>query len=235
MSEFVNNNEYNQLKKNTVDSRNQLKDSQSVRFYNLESNGLRVMFVGNSITLHGYLPSIGWHGEWGMAASKEENDYVHILMRNIREKHNDAAFCVCQVSAWESNYKNGKEKYSVYESARDFAADIIVMRFVENCAGKDFDGDVFKQEMSDLLDYLNPTGNAKIVMTTGFWHHPGDEFIIKHAKENNLPIALLGDLGDDDKMMAKGLFEHSGVAMHPGDLGMENIAARIFDKLVVYL
>ena len=235
MSEFVNNNEYNQLKKNTVDSRNQLKDSKSVRFYNLEANGPRVMFVGNSITLHGFLPSIGWHGEWGMAASKEENDYVHILMRKIREKHKDASFCICQVAAWESDYKNGKGKYPIYENARDFAADIIIMRFVENRAGKDFDGPLFKQEMSDLLGYLNPTGKAKIVMTTGFWHHPGDEFIIDYAKENNLPITLLGDLGDDDNMMAKGLFEHSGVAMHPGDLGMENIAARIFDKLVIYL
>lgn len=229
------NKQYSQLEKNTVDSRNQLKESGVVKFFNLEANGLKVMFVGNSITLHGILPSIGWHGEWGMAASKKENDYVHILMKKILEKQENSSFCICQVASWESNYKEGKEKYPLYESARDFDADIIVMRFVENCAGKDFDKEIFKNEMSDLLCYLNPNNKAKFVMTTGFWHHPGDEVIAEFAKEKNYPIAFLGDLGDNDEMMAKGLFEHSGVAMHPGDLGMKTIADRIYEKLENYL
>lgn len=234
MSDFINNNEYNQLKQNTVDSRNQLKESSVVRFYNLEKNGLKVMFVGNSITLHGKLPSIGWFNEWGMAASSEDNDYVHILMKKIKEKNPDSSFCICQVAGWESNYKNGEEKFNLYENARKFNADIIVMRFVENCAVKEFEPVIFKNEMTKLLNYLNPQNKAKFVMTTGFWHHPGDEIIEEYAKENNYPIAKLGDLGDDDKMMAKGLFEHSGVAMHPGDLGMRNIADRIFEKLQYY-
>ena len=33
----------------------------------------------------------------------------------------------------ETEYKNGESKYYIYENARDFEADIIVMRFVENC------------------------------------------------------------------------------------------------------
>lgn len=235
MSDFINNSEYNQLKQNTVDSRNQLKESNVVRFYNLEKNGLKVMFVGNSITLHGKLPSIGWFNEWGMAASSEENDYVHILIKKIKEKNPDASFCVCQVAGWESNYKIGEEKFPLYKNARNFNADIIVMRFVENCAGKDFEPIVFKNEMAKLLNYLNPDNKAKFVMTTGFWHHPGDEIIKEYANENDLPIAMLGDLGDDDTMMAKDLFQHSGVAMHPGDLGMKKIAERIFEKLKKYL
>ncbi len=229
------NKEYAQLEQNTVDSRNQLKESNVVRFHNLESNGLRVMFAGNSITLHGILPSIGWHGEWGMAASCEDNDYVHILMKKIKEINPDSAFCICQVAGWESDYKNGEEKFSLYESARNFNADIIVTRFIENCAGKDFDPVVFKNEMSKLLNYLNPENKAKFVLTTSFWHHPGDEAIKEYAKENNFPLVELGDLGDNDEMMAKGLFEHEGVAMHPGDLGMKNIADRIFEKTKDFL
>ena len=61
--------EYGRLK-------DQLKDTAFVRSMNSGKNGKLVMFVGNSITLHEVLPSIGWHNEWGMAASKQENDDV---------------------------------------------------------------------------------------------------------------------------------------------------------------
>ena len=51
------------------------------------------------------------------------------------------------------------------------------------------------------------------------------------SREKGYPLVRLGDLGQDDKMKAVGLFEHKGVANHPGDLGMENIADRIFEEL----
>lgn len=221
----------NQLKKNTVESTNQLKNNRFVNFEEKKDNGLKIMFVGNSITLHGYRPEIGWYGEWGMAASSRENDYVHICMRDVKKLDKNASFCICQVCEWESNYKNGEEKFSLYESARDFNADIIVMRAVENCSSEDFERDVFIREYDKLLKYLNPDRKAKIIITSSFWHHPADETIKEYAESNNLPFCPLGDLGEEDKMKAIGKFEHSGVANHPGDEGMIEIAHRIM-KLI---
>lgn len=225
------NSEYSQLDKNTVNAENQLKESEMVRFDNPNGGGKRIMLMGNSITLHGILHEIGWHNEWGMAASAKEKDYAHILMKEVRKLDPDSALCICQVAEWERNYKNGSSVYSLFENARKFGADIIVMRFVENCPQNDFDCAVFKKELAGLFDYIDPEKKAKIILTTGFWKHPGDKAIEEFGRENSLPVIYLGDLGEDDKMKAIGLFEHDGVANHPGDLGMEKIAERIFNLL----
>ena len=227
--------DYSQLQKNTVSAKNQLKDSSGIRFFDLENNGKRIMFVGNSITLHGVRPEIGWHGDWGMAASGKEKDYVHLIMSKTKENNKDCAFCICQVAAFESDYKNGEEYYNRYQNARSFEADIIIMRFVENCPKDGFDEAIFKKQAKGIIDNLNPTGKAKIIVTTSFWHHPGDNALKELANENNLPLITLGDLGEKDEMKAKGLFSHLGVANHPGDLGMETIAYRIFTVLKEYL
>jgi hypothetical protein len=108
-----------------------------------------------------------------MAASCEENDYVHLLTAAVRELHPDASFCVCQAADWEPVYQTGSEMMGRYSEAREFGADII-MRLIENCPGLHFDGDVFKQELHRLLSFLNPDGKAQVTLTTGFWHHPGD-------------------------------------------------------------
>ena len=223
--------QFEQMQKNSVDAKNQLKESSYVLFENLEGKGKRIMFLGNSITLHGVKHEIGWHNAWGMAASAKEKDYVHLLMEKVRGVESDSVFCICQGSKWETTYKDGTSVYPIYEHARAFEADIIVVRLIENCSGKEFEPEVFKASLEAYLDYLNPSGNAKIVLTTGFWKHPGDEQIRKMAEEKNLPFISLGDLGEQDEMKAIGLFEHVGVANHPGDLGMKTIAERIWAEL----
>ena len=85
-----------------------------------------------------------------------------------------------------------------FEAARDFQADIIIARFVENCPGMDFDGEAFKKELDSLLKYLSGKNKAKMIMSTGFWRHPADEAIIEYANDNNLPVVELGDLGEQD-------------------------------------
>ena len=222
----------NELKKNTVEAKNQLKDSRCVTFKELtENSGTRIMFVGNSITKHGYKADIGWFYNFGMAASCEENDYFHICMSELKKKYQNPAFCICQVSQWEANYKTGEEKYPLYQDAQSFDADIIIMRAIENVPADGFDKDIFFEEYDKLLKFLNPSGKAKIIITTSFWIHPADDSVRLYAKEHNLPLCELGDLGEMDEMKAIGKFEHSGVANHPGDLGMKTIAERILSKM----
>ena len=225
--------EFSEIAKNTVKAENQLQETQFVTFEKLENQGMRVMFLGNSITNHGINYEIDWPFHHGMAASAKEKDYVHILMKKLEVNVSNPAFCICQAAEWERNYRNGAPVYSLFQNARDFSADLIVMRLIENCPTKEFDGETFKKELWNFLSFLNPSGKAKIVLTTGFWKHPGDRYIRELAEEKSLPLAELGDLGADPKMKAIGLFRHDGVANHPGDLGMQTIAERIFEILPI--
>ena len=217
-----------QIDKNTVAVKDQLKPNEAVTFERLKGSGKRVMFVGNSITRHGVADEIGWHWDFGMAASSIDKDYVHLLIKHILADDPDAAFCICQVWEWELNYREGEKVLDKYAPARAFEADVIIMRCIENCAVKDFDSEAFCREYKKLIDYLDPTGRAKVILTTSFWNHPeGDRAIKSVAAERGYPAAYLGDLGEDDSMKAIGLFEHDGVANHPGDKGMAAIAERI--------
>ncbi len=217
-----------QMDQNTVRAENQLKGPCRLL---REGSGRRILFVGNSITLHGVNESIGWTGEWGMAASCREKDYVHRVMAFVSEQAPDTAFALCQVSAWEKNYQNGEENFSSYESARAFGADLIVFRAMENCPKDSFDGALFVREAKKLISYLDPRGGARILFTTPFWHHPGDGAMEDLAKDYGAPLVLLGDLGEKDEMKALGQFSHRGVSVHPSDRGMEEIAKRIWKAM----
>ncbi len=222
---------YEQLKKNTVSAAQQLRDDAFVQFMNPEGKGIRVLFAGNSITLHGAAENIGWPHVWGMAASAKEKDYVHLVMRAFSEKHPNAVYGICQVSKWELRYKNGEEAFPLFAAAREFGADIIIARFVENCPIADFEEKEFKAKYGALLDYLDKTGKARRIITNGFWHHAANDAVRAYAEENGYPFIEMCDLGEKEEMKAIGLFEHRGVANHPGDLGMAVIAERILAKL----
>lgn len=219
------------MKKNTVSAYGQLEPCDFITFDNPTGTGPRIMFVGNSMTLHGILPSIGWHNFCGMAASSADKDYVHLLEKKVSALYPDAAFCICQVAEWERRYKEGGEVLPLYKQAQLFDADIILIRYIENCPGGDFDNAVFKAQTAKLMDYLDHTKKAKILVSTGFWRHPGDTALREFAAENGYTLVELGDLGDTDEMKALGLFEHEGVAHHPGDKGMAAMADRLWSIL----
>ena len=223
---------YAQMSKNTVSAQEQLSRSNFIKFDFPNNNGTRVMFVGNSITLHGIRPEIGWYHEWGMAASAKDKDYVHLLETKIKQLDPNATFCVCQVAEWERRYKEGSSVLSQYEAARAFNADLIILRFIENVPKEGYESDTFLCELDALVNYLNVTGKAKLIITTGFWRHPGDSDIRTYANEKGITFVELGDLGENEQMKAVGLFEHKGVANHPGDKGMMAIASRIMEAIL---
>ncbi len=216
---------------NTVSSAGQLPEDKYVTYIGNKAAKKRILIIGNSITRHAPKADIGWHGDFGMAASCEEKDYVHLLASRILERE-DACIMVHQLATWERECTEDTG-LAYAKASHDFMADTVIFRLGENIkpqAGEDALA-LMEKAFSTLADYICPEG-ARVIFTTCFWRHGVvDEAIRAVAKKRGMPLVELSDLGDDDRYMAVGLFEHRGVAMHPGDLGMAMIAERIYKAL----
>ena len=91
---------------NTVPAENQMINSDVLSFLGDSKAPLKILVLGNSITRHGPCEPIGWHFDWGMAASAPEKDFVHRLYDMLRENGRDSHMMIRQASHWERNFKN---------------------------------------------------------------------------------------------------------------------------------
>ena len=221
---FVSKNEL----ENTVPAEDQLKDVGSVRF---EGDGdLKILFIGNSITWHGTKTDIGWYGDYGMAASCREKDYVHVLASMVEEKYGKVGICIAQLAEWERNYASDTILEENYTPAREFDADIIVVRIGENMPKGS--SPACKPYFDRMIKYFKVREGQKVIITDSFWRNDARDSMIREiAEENGYAFCRIGDLENAPENMAIGQFEHRGVAIHPSDLGMERIAKRIFQKI----
>ena len=77
--------------------------------------------------MHGPKADIGWTGNWGMAASAEEKDYVHVLARSI------AAITGTRPVTRIENLVDFERHYDTYDvgpqvqKAREFKADTVIV------------------------------------------------------------------------------------------------------------
>lgn len=214
---------------NDVPAVGQLKGSDCISFETTENADIKLLFLGNSITRHGKAENLGWCGDWGMAASSKENDYVHKLISKFCQKGVKVSVCIANLSDWERT-RNMDLLFTKYSSALRFNADYVIVRLGENACPDKYLSE-FELCYGELTDLFSRNG-AKIVLTDLFWEYePFDNFVAELAKARGYAFAEIHDLGNDDEMKAIGKFSHNGVAVHPGDKGMAEIAERIFRVL----
>ena len=199
--------------------------------FDATKKGPRVLFVGNSITLHGPRPQIGWTNNWGMAASARDKDYVHLLQKKIAAAQPDAQCCLLQVAGTiERSFNNADwscEKN--FKWAREFRPDVIVMFFGANVPGTYDKGELkaartFGEAVDAFRTYLDPEGKALVLMSQGFYKRPKlDAEKEAVAKKHGDVFVHMEDIQDSK--------EAHGRYNHPGDYGMELIANRFWEKM----
>lgn len=192
----------------------------------------RILFLGNSITLHGPKADIDWAGNWGMAASSEDKDYVHLVTAAIaRHTGSTPQIKVTNIADFERNYAT----YDVAGQLKDFFAfdpDLVVLAIGENvpALGSDDAKAQFKAGVMRILACALAKRHPLLVVRSCFGPDPAKDEVLRQACHEAGGIFVdAGPLGQVEANLARSerSFKHAGVAGHPGDRGMKAIADAI--------
>jgi hypothetical protein len=192
----------------------------------------KILFVGNSITKHGPKADIDWHGNWGMAATSEDKDYVHIVTKSLAAKHGaQPEILVKNVADFERAHV-GYDIAGKFADAAAFKADLIILCIGENVAAlktPEAQAD-YQTQVTALLKALKTNPKAAIIVRSSFWANPAKDSAMRQACEAvGGTFVDIGALSKDEQNYARSErpYKHAGVANHPGDCGMAAIAEAI--------
>ena len=195
-----------------------------------ESGIRQVLILGNSIVSHAPDTSIGWSGNWGMAASTQENDFVHLLMQRIHERDKNVFIQFANIAEFERDF----DTYDLTQLAKFRDPDLLIIKLSENVDTTMAAESDFVKYYNRLINYIAPNRLTKKIIVDGFWPSRVNDMISDYAIENGLPLVVIHDLYFDSINTAQGLFDHSGVASHPSDRGMKQISDRIWGVISNY-
>jgi len=206
----------------------------------------KILFLGNSITLHPPLIERGWKGNWGMAASAPDKDYVSLLTARIRELTATPLPLVrvdpSRKSAdglpnlGDANVVNIAEilerQYASYDSAKlraqlDARPDLVVLQFGENVRMDSFDAAKFTASLKQLVGDLQKTSNPTIIITSQIYGPNAQLDQIKQQLVAEDParrtfVDLSGFRADPS---------YNGFLDHPSDRGMQYLADTLFEAI----
>ncbi len=196
----------------------------------------KVLFLGNSITKHGPKADIDWSGNWGMAATAEANDYVHLITKALAEKAGTAPeVMVKNIADFERAY-SGYDVIAKLKEAIDFKADLIILAIGENVPALKTAEDKTKLQASltTLLRALKAERQPTILVRSCFWANAAkDEALQQACTAVGGVYVNISSLSKDEANYGRSErpYKHAGVANHPGDKGMAAIAAALVNAL----
>lgn len=190
------------------------------------------LFLGNSLTYHAVIDEEPAEGKRGLTATSIENDYVHVLLKMISERHNvKIKYSILNIIQFERTFTKYSFEMGKLSLAENIQPDYLFVQIGENVAKEDIiDSKKYEDEYTKLLA-LFP--NSKRIITIPFWPDKEKEYattrIATMSNSFLVDISHLGD-GTDEKNFSSSYkkYKKPGVGSHPGDYGMANIAECIY-------
>ncbi len=186
---------------------------------------LKVLVLGNSILKHGPQPAIGWTGNWGMAASGPDKDFISLYTNSLIESGSYQSVEVesQNIAAWEQDFNHDLMQYVDINTD---TYDLIVIRLGENVT----DLEHYSQALDNLVNTFK-TENTKVIVTDLIWSSQEKEIIQREfALQKGYQYIPYLTFRDNPTHYAYGQYEDDGIEAHPSDLGMIRIADDLFNR-----
>lgn len=198
----------------------------------LRRESLKILFVGNSITRHGVCRELGWEHEAGMAASSEENDYIHLTGRMIGRNVGIYYGNVNRLINAAGTVRNALE---VLGEALPLP-DLVVLQTGEHEGPRKSAEKVASLYREKLLKPLLAIRENLPVIAVGVWYPTGsepypdwvrkiDDTYRNICGEYGIPFASVERYATDPRCRGCGACEP--VRWHPNDRGMAGYAREI--------
>ncbi|MDE7422575.1 MAG: SGNH/GDSL hydrolase family protein [Lachnospiraceae bacterium] len=195
--------------------------------------------IGNSITKHGTGDS--WWNEVGMAATDEEHDYYHLVLKGLESQGKNVTSYVQNFATWEAQSKDRDETFMLIDSYLDDEIDLVTIQLGENAS----DLTTFKEDYISLINYIKQKApKAQLIIVGDFWEN-GNRDSMKEAVASECEVtyvSLAKIKNNTDYQCGVGAIvydaqgnehtvEHEGVAAHPNNRAMEYIANTILNNV----
>jgi hypothetical protein len=178
------------------------------------SNAFRILFIGDSLTLHGKVPQL-WDYFGGMASSSIYNDFVHLFVNHIQPINSKPI---------EIFYDNGGDGHlssmlEYLKKHQEIKPDLIIFQGGEN--------DKFNQKFR--TEYMEIIRSSRSIIVLGdWWSDKKSDFEHELSSSESLPFIDLRKIQRDPQNSGyDGPYHSIGVAGHPNDRGMYEIAMAI--------
>ena len=208
-------------------------DTKNVKAY-------RILFVGDSITLHGFdettKKNLGWSHKSGMAASSRQSDYVSILSREISDARKQPT-AVCYHNAGASGSVD--QRLRALGSVINTRPNLVVIQLGEHEDIRDGVGNL-EENYRKLITALRRLDSRPSIIAVGPWslsrqdglgHYSGwprevDRVMALVSSEEHVPYSSVADIAA--LPLAHGAGSSDGVRWHPNDYGHALYAKRLF-------
>lgn len=201
--------------------------------------GYNYLAIGNSITKHGICDY--WWTETGMASSSAEKDYVHLVEFYLTKSMcREVRTCAYNFCLWETQSNDRAELLVMLDKYLGTELNLVTIQLGENVC----DTTTYEKDFRELIDYVRDRApRAQIIVIDDFWD--SEKCVIKQSVVNKMKVDFvsLPEIRKKSEYQCglgtivydvdgnQHIVEHSGVACHPGDRGMQYIADEIIKAI----